>query len=87
MVEQTLRTSETITHWALASNLQRTVSHKCMTRDCFLVTTCPDYLLPHRIAENLNLQRHACGTRVSQTKSVNKTCSQMCLSMKSQMEQ
>jgi len=31
MVEQTLRTSETITHWALASNQQRTVSHTCVT--------------------------------------------------------
>jgi len=45
MVEQTLRTSETITHWALASNLQRTVSRTSMTRDSWLVASCPDYLL------------------------------------------
>ena len=45
MVEQTLYTSETITRWALASNLQRTVSHTSMTRDRWLVTLCPDYLL------------------------------------------
>jgi len=32
MVEQTLRTSETITHCDLASNLLRTVSHMSMTR-------------------------------------------------------
>ena len=44
MVEQTLCTSETITHWALASNQQRTASHTCMTHECLLVT-CPDYLL------------------------------------------
>jgi len=44
MVEQILCTSETITHWALASNRQRTVSHTCTTRDCLLVT-CPDYFL------------------------------------------
>jgi hypothetical protein len=36
MVEQTLCTSETITHWALANNRQRNVSNKCMTRDCLL---------------------------------------------------
>jgi len=45
MMEQTLRTSETITHWALASNLQRTVSHTSMTRDSWLVASCPDYLI------------------------------------------
>jgi len=45
MVEQALRTSETITHTALASNLQRTVSHTSMTRDSWLVTSWPDYLL------------------------------------------
>jgi len=45
MEEQTLRTSETITHWALASNLQRTVSHTSITRDSWLVTSCPDYIL------------------------------------------
>ena len=36
MVEQTLCTSETITHWALASNTQRVLSHTFMTRDCLL---------------------------------------------------
>ena len=45
MVEQTLRTSETIIHGALASNLQRTVIYTSMTRDNWLVTSCPDYLL------------------------------------------
>ena len=34
--EQTLCTSETITHWALASNTQRVLSHTFMTRDCLL---------------------------------------------------
>jgi hypothetical protein len=41
LVEQTLCASETITHWALANNWQRTVSHMCMTCD----TTYPEYLL------------------------------------------
>jgi len=45
MVEQTLRTSGTITQWILTSNLQRTVSHTSMTRDSWLVTSCPDFLL------------------------------------------
>ena len=41
MVEQTVRTSETITHWALASNLH--TSHVYDT--WMLVTIFPDYLL------------------------------------------
>jgi len=42
-VEQILRTSGTITHGALASNLQRAVSHSSMKCDTWLVTSCPDY--------------------------------------------
>jgi len=45
MMEPTLRTFETITHWALASNLQRTASQTNMTCDSWLDTSCPDYLL------------------------------------------
>jgi len=45
MVEQTLRTSEAITHGALASNQQMTVTHMSTTRNSWLVRKCPDYLL------------------------------------------
>jgi len=43
--QKTLCTSETISHWALDCNRQRTVSHTCMSRDYLLVTACPDHLL------------------------------------------
>jgi hypothetical protein len=46
MVEQTLSTSETTTHWALASERQRTVSHMCMTRDCLLHVQTISYKSP-----------------------------------------
>jgi hypothetical protein len=68
-VEQTLCTSETITHWALASNWQRTVSHICMTCDCLLqhvqttsyrppVTHICRLFLSHSL-----MQRERCGWR------------------------
>jgi hypothetical protein len=50
MVEQIVCTSETITHWTLANNRQRNVSHTCMTRGHLLVI-CRGYVLqaPQRL--------------------------------------
>jgi hypothetical protein len=75
MVEQTLPTSETITHWSLASNQQRTVSHTCMKRDCLLVATCPDYLLQAPSDSHVGLYFHivwcnmkcVCDTKILET--------------------
>jgi len=67
MVEQTLCTSETVRHWALASSLQRAVSHKTITRNCLLLA-CPDYLLRppvthicRRVRSHSLMQRKRCG--------------------------
>jgi hypothetical protein len=46
MMEQTPRTSETITPWARVSNRQRTVSHTCTTRDCLLDVQTASYRPP-----------------------------------------
>jgi len=55
MMEQTLCSSGTITHWALASNQQRTVRH---VYDTWLLVTCPDYLLQTPIDSYVGLCFH-----------------------------
>jgi len=68
MVEQTLRTSETITHWALTNNLQRTVkSHEYdkWQLACYVMSrippTGPQWLICRRVRSHSLMQRKRCG--------------------------
>jgi len=68
IVEQTLRTSETITHWALARNLQANLSHEYDTWHlvCYIMSSLPPTGPPvthicRRVRSHSLMQRKRCG--------------------------